>query len=98
MTNEATPTRQPRHDVMHRTHPLSTERPSGWSGQVSWQLLVGFAAGLVISVATAPVGISGAVFLLPVQLDLLTRRLVAGTVPGVIRCGLMSRRVLAGRA
>lgn len=83
-------------------------------------MLVGFGAGLVISVVTAPVGISGAVFLLPVQLDLLrvpspqvtptnllfnivavpgalvryrrqdqlagplTRRLVAGTMPGVI--------------
>jgi hypothetical protein len=32
---------------------------------------MGFAAGLVISVLTAPVGISGAVFLLPVQLDVL---------------------------
>jgi uncharacterized protein len=80
----------------------------------------GFGAGLVISVLTTPVGVSGAVFLLPVQLDLLavpsprvaptnllfnivavpgallryrrqgqlvgplTRRLIAGTVPGVI--------------
>ncbi|MFJ6438394.1 TSUP family transporter [Streptomyces sp. NPDC091416] len=33
--------------------------------------LVGFAAGLLISVATAPVGVSGAVFLLPVQVSLL---------------------------
>src|SRR4051794_39560742 len=39
---------------------------------MSWTtLLVGAAAGLGISVVTAPVGISGAVFLLPVQLDLL---------------------------
>src|SRR6478609_7137313 len=33
--------------------------------------LLGFAAGLVIAVVTAPVGVSGAVFLLPVQLDVL---------------------------
>ena len=33
--------------------------------------LGGFAAGLLIAVVTAPVGISGAVFLLPVQLDVL---------------------------
>jgi len=32
---------------------------------------LGFAAGLLISLVTSPVGISGAVFLLPVQLDLL---------------------------
>jgi uncharacterized membrane protein YfcA len=39
---------------------------------VSWQQeLLGFAAGLLISIVTAPVGISGAVFLLPVQLDVL---------------------------
>jgi hypothetical protein len=31
----------------------------------------GFAAGLLLSVVTAPVGVSGAVFLLPVQLDVL---------------------------
>jgi uncharacterized membrane protein YfcA len=35
------------------------------------QAAVGMAAGLVIAVVTAPVGVSGAVFLLPVQLDLL---------------------------
>lgn len=34
-------------------------------------LLLGFAAGLAISVATAPAGVSGAVFLLPVQLSVL---------------------------
>jgi uncharacterized protein len=34
-------------------------------------VLAGFAAGLFIAVLTAPVGVSGAVFLLPVQLDLL---------------------------
>lgn len=33
--------------------------------------LAGFVAGLLIAVVTSPVGISGAVFLLPVQLDLL---------------------------
>ncbi len=33
--------------------------------------LLGFAAGLLISVATAPVGVSGAVFLLPVQVSIL---------------------------
>jgi uncharacterized membrane protein YfcA len=39
---------------------------------VSWQQgLLGFTAGLLISIVTAPVGISGAVFLLPVQLDVL---------------------------
>jgi hypothetical protein len=39
---------------------------------LSWgQALLGFAAGSVIAVLTAPVGVSGAVFLLPVQLDVL---------------------------
>ncbi|MFD7982486.1 TSUP family transporter [Kitasatospora indigofera] len=33
--------------------------------------LLGFAAGLVISTVTAPVGVSGAVFLLPVQVSVL---------------------------
>ena len=33
--------------------------------------LGGFGAGLLIAIVTAPVGISGAVFLLPVQLDVL---------------------------
>ncbi|CAO5179347.1 putative membrane transporter protein [Frankia sp. AiPs1] len=83
-------------------------------------VLLGFAAGLVIAMVTTPVGVSGAVFLLPVQLDVLhtpnpavtptnllfnviatpgalaryrrqnqltsplARRLVAGTLPGVI--------------
>lgn len=36
-----------------------------------WQHLLGFVAGVLVSVVTAPVGISGAVFLLPVQLDVL---------------------------
>lgn len=34
-------------------------------------LVMGFAAGLVIATVTAPVGVSGAVFLLPVQLTVL---------------------------
>ncbi len=39
---------------------------------MTWQTgLAGFAAGLLISLVTAPVGVSGAVFLLPVQLSLL---------------------------
>ncbi|MEU3056375.1 sulfite exporter TauE/SafE family protein [Streptomyces griseus] len=39
---------------------------------MSWSTgLLGFAAGLLISVATAPVGVSGAVFLLPVQVSVL---------------------------
>lgn len=33
--------------------------------------LLGFIAGVLISVVTAPVGVSGAVFLLPVQLSVL---------------------------
>lgn len=33
--------------------------------------LLGFTAGLLISITTAPVGVSGAVFLLPVQVSLL---------------------------
>jgi uncharacterized membrane protein YfcA len=39
---------------------------------VTWQHgLTGLVAGLLISIITAPVGVSGAVFLLPVQLSLL---------------------------
>jgi uncharacterized membrane protein YfcA len=39
---------------------------------VSWETgLLGFAAGLVIALVTSPVGVSGAVFLLPVQLSVL---------------------------
>src|ERR1700710_2184373 len=34
-------------------------------------LVIGFVAGLVIATVTAPVGVSGAVFLLPVQLSVL---------------------------
>jgi uncharacterized protein len=96
---------------------------------VTWTAGLGFVAGLLISAATAPVGVSGAVFLLPVQLSVLrvpspavtptnllfnvvagpgallryrrngtlrsplTRRLVAGTVPGVVVGAVL--RVLA---
>ena len=39
---------------------------------MTWgQALLGLAAGFLIASVTAPVGISGAVFLLPVQLSLL---------------------------
>jgi uncharacterized protein len=38
---------------------------------VEWTIWAGFAAGLLISTVTAPVGVSGAVFLLPVQLSVL---------------------------
>ncbi|NBM17061.1 sulfite exporter TauE/SafE family protein [Streptomyces sp. GC420] len=39
---------------------------------MTWpDLLLGFAAALLISAATAPVGVSGAVFLLPVQVSVL---------------------------
>ncbi|MGW4873999.1 TSUP family transporter [Streptomyces chartreusis] len=87
---------------------------------MDWTLAGGLVAGLLIAVVTAPVGVSGAVFLLPVQLSVfgvpnpavtptnllfnvvagpgalwryrhdgalrgdLTRRLVLGTLPGVV--------------
>jgi uncharacterized protein len=38
---------------------------------VSWDVFVGFLAGVAITMVTAPVGVSGAVFLLPVQLSIL---------------------------
>ncbi|MGW5850676.1 TSUP family transporter [Streptomyces sp. NPDC055254] len=38
---------------------------------MEWTICAGFAAGLLISTVTAPVGVSGAVFLLPVQLSVL---------------------------
>jgi uncharacterized membrane protein YfcA len=38
---------------------------------MSWHLVVGFAFGLAIAALTAPVGVSGAVFLLPVQVSVL---------------------------
>ena len=87
---------------------------------MDWTVPGGFAAGLLIATVTAPVGVSGAVFLLPVQLSVfgvpnpavtptnllfnvvagpgalwryrhdgalhgdLARRLVLGTLPGVV--------------
>lgn len=87
---------------------------------MDWTVLAGLAAGLLIATVTAPVGVSGAVFLLPVQLSVfgvpnpavtptnllfnvvagpgalwryrhdgalhggLARRLVLGTLPGVV--------------
>jgi uncharacterized membrane protein YfcA len=87
---------------------------------VDWTLVAGPAAGLLIATVTAPVGVSGAVFLLPVQISVfgvpnpavtptnllfnviagpgalwryrrdgalrggLARRLVLGTLPGVV--------------
>jgi uncharacterized membrane protein YfcA len=92
----------------------------------------GFAAALLISTLTAPVGVSGAVFLLPVQLNVLgvpnpsvtptnllfnviagpgallryrragqltgplTRRLLAGTLPGVIAGAVVRVYLLPG--
>ncbi|MEJ8646043.1 sulfite exporter TauE/SafE family protein [Streptomyces sp. MS1.HAVA.3] len=38
---------------------------------MDWTIWAGLAAGLLISTVTAPVGVSGAVFLLPVQLSVL---------------------------
>ncbi|WLW56742.1 TSUP family transporter [Streptomyces sp. YU58] len=38
---------------------------------MEWTIWAGLAAGLLISTLTAPVGVSGAVFLLPVQLSVL---------------------------
>ncbi|MFE5948271.1 TSUP family transporter [Streptomyces sp. NPDC056480] len=87
---------------------------------MDWTVWAGLVAGLLIAVVTAPVGVSGAVFLLPVHLSVfgvpnpaitptnllynvvagpgalwryrrdgtlrgpLTRRLIAGTLPGVV--------------
>ena len=97
-----------------------------------WQALVGFSAGLLISLVTTPVGVSGAVFLLPVQLSMLnvpspavtptnllfnvvatpgallryrrqgrlggplTRRLMLGTLPGVVLGALVRVFLLPG--
>ncbi|MFD5728458.1 TSUP family transporter [Streptomyces sp. NPDC058368] len=99
-----------------------------------WLGLGGLAAGLLIASVTAPVGVSGAVFLLPVQLSLLgvpspavtptnllynvvagpgalwgyyragrlfsplTRRLVAGTLPGVVLGAVIRVFALPGPA
>ncbi|GAA2631040.1 sulfite exporter TauE/SafE family protein [Paractinoplanes durhamensis] len=44
----------------------------GQAAELSWETgLLGFLAGLLISIVTSPVGVSGAVFLLPVQLSVL---------------------------
>ncbi|MBL7495751.1 sulfite exporter TauE/SafE family protein [Frankia sp. CNm7] len=95
-------------------------------------VVLGFVAGLVLAMVTAPVGVSGAVFLLPVQLDLLSvpspavtptnllynviatpgslaryrqqnqlggplvRRLVAGTLPGVVLGAVVRVRFAPG--
>lgn len=45
---------------------ISQEAALAWSTG-----LFGFVAGLLIAVATSPVGVSGAVFLLPVQVSVL---------------------------
>ena len=99
---------------------------------MSWELLAGFAFGLAIAVVTTPVGVSGAVFLLPAQLSVLhipspavtptnllynvvavpgalaryrrseplrselARRLLAGTLPGVIIGALLRVYLLPG--
>ena len=99
---------------------------------MTWELLAGFAFGLVIAVVTTPVGVSGAVFLLPAQLSVLhipspavtptnllynvvavpgalaryrrneplrsdlARRLLAGTLPGVIIGALLRVYLLPG--
>lgn len=96
------------------------------------ELVAGFLAGLVIAMVTTPVGVSGAVFLLPVQLSVLqvpspavsatnllynvisvpgallrygsagrswvplARRLLAGTVPGVVVGATVRVLVLPG--
>ncbi|MGI5378805.1 sulfite exporter TauE/SafE family protein [Streptomyces sp. CA-251387] len=95
---------------------------------------LGFGAGVLIALVTAPVGVSGAVFLLPVQLSLLgvpspsvtptnllynvvagpgallryrragllrgplARRLIAGTLPGVVLGALIRVFALPGPA
>lgn len=95
-------------------------------------LVVGFVAGLLIATVTAPVGVSGAVFMLPIQLSVLalpnpsvtstnllynvvagpgalvryrrhgaltgplTRRLLLGTVPGVVVGALLRVLVIPG--
>ncbi|MCB5167341.1 TSUP family transporter [Streptomyces bambusae] len=99
-----------------------------------WLLWGGLAAGLLIAMVTAPVGVSGAVFLLPVQLSVfavpnpaltptnllynvvagpgalgrhhragslwspLTRRLITGTLPGVVAGAALRVFVLPGPA
>ncbi|MFE6360204.1 TSUP family transporter [Streptomyces sp. NPDC057806] len=99
---------------------------------MEWTLAAGLVAGLLIAIVTAPVGVSGAVFLLPVQLSVLgvpnpavtptnllynvvagpgalwryrhdgalrgdlARRLVLGTLPGVVLGSAVRVFVLPG--
>ncbi|MFF2774017.1 sulfite exporter TauE/SafE family protein [Streptomyces sp. NPDC058052] len=99
---------------------------------MEWTWVAGVLAGLLISVVTAPVGVSGAVFLLPVHLSVfgvpnpavtptnllfnvvagpgalwryrrdgalrgpLARRLVAGTLPGVVAGAVIRVYALPG--
>ncbi|MFI8320049.1 TSUP family transporter [Streptomyces sp. NPDC085529] len=99
---------------------------------MEWTVAAGVLAGLLISVVTAPVGVSGAVFLLPVHLSVfgvpnpavtptnllfnvvagpgalwryrrdgalrgpLARRLVAGTLPGVVAGAVIRVHALPG--
>ncbi|MFE1230638.1 sulfite exporter TauE/SafE family protein [Streptomyces sp. NPDC059442] len=99
---------------------------------MDWTVGAGLVAGLLIALVTAPVGVSGAVFLLPVQLSVLgvpnpaitptnllfnvvagpgalwryrrdgalrsglARRLVAGTLPGVVAGAALRVYVLPG--
>ncbi|MFF3348991.1 TSUP family transporter [Streptomyces sp. NPDC002779] len=99
---------------------------------MDWTLVGGLVAGLLIATVTAPVGVSGAVFLLPVQLSVLgvpnpavtptnllynvvagpgalwryrhdgalrgglARRLVLGTLPGVVLGSVVRVFVLPG--
>jgi uncharacterized membrane protein YfcA len=102
--------------------------------RVGWDLVVGFAFGVVIAILTTPVGVSGAVFLLPVQLSVLNvpspsvtptnllynvvavpgalvryrragrlwtdlaRRLLTGTIPGVVGGAIIRVYLLPGGA
>lgn len=99
---------------------------------MDWTVWAGLAAGLLIAVVTAPAGVSGAVFLLPVHLSVfgvpspaitptnllfnvvvgpgalwryrrdgalrgpLTRRLIAGTLPGVVLGAVIRVHALPG--
>jgi hypothetical protein len=71
--------------------------PTGHGGlaTMTWSTgLLGFTAGLLIAMVTAPVGVSGAVFLLPVQLSVLhvpspavtPTNLLFNMCPGRARC------------
>jgi uncharacterized membrane protein YfcA len=69
-------------DLQSRSHQAAGSRlqscgdpsndPDGRTSAMTWSTgLLGFTAGLLIATFTAPVGVSGAVFLLPVQLSVL---------------------------